>query len=660
MRPFLSSILFLLCLGGFAIPFTTLGAENAIKTANYFLLSGTTLDDQATFEALVKYDVVVLPAEAQEWNPDFSQRIHAAHPDVILLAYIPTVSYNDIWSDSLHKELKSRITKNEWLKDAHGNQVSIWPGTQALDLTSPWQDTLSQYVASDVLNTGYWDGVFYDEVSDSITWVGDVNLSSPGSSKDTAWVNAYTNLFKKTRALVGSQKIIISNGSSQSQHAPYVNGRLFEAFPTPWEGDGSWSTVTNRYLSFGTQVQSPGVLIVNADTNNTGNQNDYQHMRFGLSSTLLGNGYFGFDFGTESHAQTWWYDEYDAFLGEAKGSAQTDSGTGIWARDFSHGKVLVNPTSTPVTFSLGGEFEKLHGTQDPITNNGGIVSRVTLSPNDGILLLRPIDDIKNSVFLNGAFAKIFSPTGTTKRTGFFTYDESVYGGLQIVHADTDGDGDLDTVAADANQVFIYDETGALHASFYPYTAAYKDGVNISVGDLENDGSVEIVTGTENGGGAQVRIFNRDGVLINPGFFAYDTAFRGGVNVSIGDLNGDGFKEIIAGAGVGGGPHVRVFNKNGKVINPGFFAYDSAFRGGVNVSCGDINGDGKDEILTGPGDTGSPEVRAFDLNGVQKITPFYALDANTRHGVEVSAADVDGDGTAEIVTFTRDVFTLSDL
>ena len=67
----------------------------------------------------------------------------------------------------------------------------------------------------------------------------------------------------------------------------------------------------------------------------------------------------------------------------------------------------------------------------------------------------------------------------------------------------------------------------------------------------NDGSVEIVTGTENGGGPQLRIFNKDGNLIHPGFFAYDTKFRGGVNVAIGDLNGDNVNEIIAGAGVGG-------------------------------------------------------------------------------------------------------------
>ena len=183
-------------------------------------------------------------------------------------------------------------------------------------------------------------------------------------------------------------------------------------------------------------------------------------------------------------------------------------------------------------------------------------------------------------------------------------------------------------------------------------------MNISVGDLESDGTVEIVTGTEDGGGPQIRIFNANGVLIHPGFFAYDTAFRGGVNVAIGDLNNDGWYEIIAGAGVGGGPHVRVFNKDGKVINPGFFAYDPSFRGGVNVAVGDLDGDHDDEIITGPGDGGGPQIRVFSKEGLLLNPGFFAYDESGRNGVEVSAGDLDGDGRDEIIGIGSDVFTLS--
>ncbi len=630
--------------------------DNAIQTANYFLLSGTTLDDTATIDALAEYDLLVLPAEAQVWNADFSETIRAINEDIILLAYVPSVSWNSVWSDDLHQELYARISDDEWLLDTSGNRVSIWPDTEALDLTGGWNDTLASFVDEVVLTDDYWDGVFYDEVNDSISWVGDVSLSSSNGDVDDSWVDAYTELFEKTRELVGENKIIISNGSSQDQHAPHVNGRMFESFPTPWEGDGSWDTVMDRYLAMEGTVGYDPILILDADTDNTGDREDYAHMRFGLTSMLLGNGYYGFDFGTESHAQIWRYDEYKAFIGSAKdGPSEDDSG--VWERDFTNGKVIVNPTSETQTYRLDGEYEKLHGKQDPSVNSGAITSRVTIDSGDGLILLRPLEEILESVFLNGAFTRIFTLGGDVYRTGFFSYSNNHSGGLQIMVTDIDADGDLETVSADANQVFIYNEDGSLHASFYPYTSAYTGGVNISVGDLESDGTVEIVTGTEDGGGAHVRVFNSDGVLINPGFFAYDEVYRGGVNVTIGDLNGDGWREIITGAGTEGGPHVRIFNKHGALINPGFFAYDEDFRGGVNVAAGDVNGDGVDEIITGPGPGGEPIVKVWNNSGALVEDPFTIEDADA-DGLEVAATDLDGDGVAEIITYTRDVFTLT--
>lgn len=633
--------------------------NNAVRTANYFLLSGTTLDDAATLETLSQYDLLVLPAEAQVYNRNFPAKIRAKNPDIILLAYVPSVSWNNIWRDDLHEDLYSGIKSSYWLKDSNGNNVSIWPNTQALDLTSGWNDYLADFVADNVLDDDYWDGVFYDEVSDEISWVGSVSLSNANGGTDAAWADAYTDLFAKTRQRVGSNKIIITNGSSNLQHAPYVNGRMFESFPTPWEGDGSWHTVMNNYFALEDRVAYEPIIVLNSDTGNTGNQGDYRAVRFGIASTLLGGGFFGFDYGTTSHQQLWRYDEYDAFLGEAKGEP-TANDQGVWSREYTNGKVLVNPTDGRHSVSLGGDFEKLHGIQDPIVNDGSIVSRVSINPWDGLLLLRPLEEIVGGVFFNGAFTRVFNANGDAFRTGFFAYDEDHFGGMQVISYDIDLDGNLETIAADGNQVFIYNEDGSLHASAYPYTQAYQSGVNIAVGDIENDGSVEIVTGTEAGGGAHVRVLNKDAVVINPGFFAYDDVYRGGVNVAIGDFNGDGTKEIATGAGLNGGPHVRIFNKNGQLINPGFFAFDPSYRSGVNVAAGDVDGDGIDEIITGQGAGGAPEVRVYDNDGNLESTPFYAFNVTDRDGVEVSTADLDGDGIDEILALTRDVFTLSGL
>ncbi len=69
----------------------------------------------------------------------------------------------------------------------------------------------------------------------------------------------------------------------------------------------------------------------------------------------------------------------------------------------------------------------------------------------------------------------------------------------------------------------------------------------------------------------------------------------------------------------------------------FFAYSPNFRGGVNVAAGDIDGDGKDEIITGPGVTGGPHIRIFSPTGLLQ-TAFYAFAPNFAGGVNVCAGN----------------------
>ncbi|MFH1405132.1 MAG: putative glycoside hydrolase [Patescibacteria group bacterium] len=671
MKTFLISILITaVSVGLLPAPVCALTAPNKfVRTANYFLISGPKLDDPNTLNTLAEFDLIVLPAEAQVYNTSFFSKIRAKNPDIIILAYVPTVSWNHLyWNDPLHNELKAGISGDWWLKDASGNIKSVWPNTSALNLNSGWKDYLASFVSGRVISTGLWDGVFYDEVQDSIDWVGAIdnnqNFENDNPAKANArWAEAYKSLFEKTRSLVGNNKIIITNGSSNPAFAPYVNGRMFENFPVDQNQSLKWKNQMNDYLGVINSVAREDITIVNANTSNLGNPTDYRKVRYGITSTLLSNGYFAFDFGDQNHGQLWTYDEYNAVLGKPLSSANNELGSSnyiypsVWSRDFTQGKVIVNATDTNQTIKLNGDYEKIHGTQDTSVNNGSIVNSITLASNDGIILLRPIEQIFNAVYRNGAFARVFSLAGETKRNGFFAYDSFVRGGQEVIRYDIDLDGSMETIVADKTFIYIYEHTGALHAKFAPYTTAYKLGINFALGDLENDGSVEIVTGTEKGGGPQMRIFNKDGNLIHPGFFAYDKNFRGGVKVAVGDLNGDGTKEIITSPGVSGGPHIRVFHKDGHALQPGFFAYDSNFKGGVFVASGDVNGDGKDEIITGPGAGGGPHVKIFNLEG-EVLSQFFSADAKQNKGVRVTVADLDGDSTDEIISLSTDVFTIS--
>ena len=122
-----------------------------------------------------------------------------------------------------------------------------------------------------------------------------------------------------------------------------------------------------------------------------------------------------------------------------------------------------------------------------------------------------------------------------------------------------------------------------------------------------------------------------------------------------DVNGDGISELLTGAGPGGGPHVRVWDTSGPFVTEltGFFAYDPAFPGGVTVACGDITGDGIAEIITGAGPGGGPHVRVWQYTPagqtVTELTGFWAYSPYFAGGVRVAAADVTGDGVADIIT-----------
>jgi hypothetical protein len=210
-------------------------------------------------------------------------------------------------------------------------------------------------------------------------------------------------------------------------------------------------------------------------------------------------------------------------------------------------------------------------------------------------------------------------------------------------------------------VTVYDAGGAVLARFLAYDPSFTGGVHVAVGDINGDGVDDVITGPGSGGGPHVKVVDgtRLGQLLPNGeiadsallytFQAYDESFRGGVYVAAGDINGDGRADVVTGAGDGGGPAITIFDgKTGSLMYT-MLAYEDSFRGGVTVAVGDVTGDGRDDIIAGSGPGGGPSVAVFDGANREKVGSFYAYDPNFRGGVNVAAADLDGDGVAEIIT-----------
>ncbi|MEY2425022.1 MAG: hypothetical protein QOI61_594 [Actinomycetota bacterium] len=195
------------------------------------------------------------------------------------------------------------------------------------------------------------------------------------------------------------------------------------------------------------------------------------------------------------------------------------------------------------------------------------------------------------------------------------------------------------------QVFDVDYRRVV-AGFYAYAPSFTGGVDVAVGDVNRDGVPDIVTGAGPGGGPHIRVFGLDGTLMSE-FMAFAASFTGGVHVTTADTNGDGTNEIVVGAGPGGGPHVRVFDRFGSPVGPGFFAYSPDFHGGVDVA--GLRVGNHDVIVTGAGPGGGPHVKTLDVNGDPVGSGFLAYGADFHGGVSVAAGRPTANGAEEIVT-----------
>ncbi len=220
-----------------------------------------------------------------------------------------------------------------------------------------------------------------------------------------------------------------------------------------------------------------------------------------------------------------------------------------------------------------------------------------------------------------------------------------------------------------NRVVVYDgKTQGVVRDFMPFEATFNGGVFVAAADVNGDLTSDIVITPDQSGGARVQLRSgRDNSQLVGDFFGIDDpAFRGGARAGFADLNADGTPDLIVGAGFGGGPRVAAFN--GLSLLPGgspsrlfadFFVFEPGLRNGAFVAGGDMNGDGFDDLVAGGGPGGGPRVyalsgKALTGSGVAAgtqtpVANFFAGDVNNRDGVRVAVKDLDGDYRADIVT-----------
>lgn len=254
----------------------------------------------------------------------------------------------------------------------------------------------------------------------------------------------------------------------------------------------------------------------------------------------------------------------------------------------------------------------------------------------------------------GPQVTVWDSTGT-RTASFMAYTTGFRSGVQAISADLDGDGDREIVtapfAASAGHIRVFTETGTAVANLFPYGRGYRGTVSLAIGDVDGDGANELIIAPRHGG-PNVLVYKFNGTTFTKyaSFFAYHRALRGGIDIAAGDVNADGKDEIVATTNRGLAPQVRVLSGTGALVSQ-FFAYPQAFRGGVNAALADVDADGDQDIIVAARSDGGPQIGIFTGAGAT-IKRFFAYASRLRMGIDVAAGDVDGDGAVEIVTAPR--------
>ncbi|OWK47468.1 beta strand repeat-containing protein [Fimbriiglobus ruber] len=263
------------------------------------------------------------------------------------------------------------------------------------------------------------------------------------------------------------------------------------------------------------------------------------------------------------------------------------------------------------------------------------------------------------------------------------FGSSFTAGVRVAVADLTGAASPDLIAATgpgvANQVVVVDgTTHQVVATFSPFESTFTGGLYVTTGDLNGDGIPDVIVTPDQGGGPVVAVY--DGAALGKGtvtqvsrFFGInDPSFRGGARAAVGDVNGDGTPDLIVSAGDGGGPRVAVYNgatvPSGTPIElmPDFFAFENSLRNGVYVTSGDVTGGGYTDLVFGAGPGGGPRVRVVNPQVLLSaagnfqslddaavagagVADFFAGDPSGRDGVPVAVKDLDGTDQAGLVT-----------
>ena len=184
-------------------------------------------------------------------------------------------------------------------------------------------------------------------------------------------------------------------------------------------------------------------------------------------------------------------------------------------------------------------------------------------------------------------------------------------------------------------------------------AAASFGFSVSsAGDVNGDGLPDVIVGAGLGDSAHVFLNSPAGILPEPvQSWQLPGAWFGFSVASAGDVNGDGYGDVIVGSMLGFSAFLYYGGPEGPGEGPSASISTGAFGFGVSVSsAGDVNGDGYEDLICGAANAMPPEASLW-LGGPEgpQASASQVLTGEGTFGISTrGAGDINGDGYADVV------------
>jgi len=380
-----------------------------------------------------------------------------------------------------------------------------------------------------------------------------------------------------------------------------------------------------------------------ADINYDGNKEIFAATNKGVNSRIVALDYYGNELNNIDNNVT----TYDGFTQMNKGG----NGIPCIADIYRNGKLHVIEASRSTTsansdsvysFSFEGaknnQLDWKFGTIGPAYR--AVVAANLDNSADGSLeiVTTAAEHGTINIFNNaGALLNSLTPGGCT------------YGAIAV--ADLDGDGKKEIIKAYDQGIYIWNSDGSNYKGINPYYQKPNNGYNfkssVIVCDLDGDGKKEILTSALKSGGTQGMIYAIRTDVTNTLVSSWATAITTipydddwhTQEITVGDLNNDGKLEVVAMSQ----NLVKIWDNAGNLINTIQVNNDIPVQK-VTPILADVDNNHNDvEIIVGCGSKGT---YAYKIDGSPVIG--FPLTASGGYTVTLAVADIDKDGKNEII------------